>query len=158
MFLSSGDGYVGELLEMHEACQGPFRGSRGKISLKTPQQKRASSHIEGRISWFLVSCSRKHGVPLELGQGLQGPSHVASGKSSPMRVARGLSGFLSSKCLVLGPHLELRPKHQCSPPMLTWISGFLLNFNSGVRPRLLWRHASSLSSRALKVVSGFLWS
>ena len=93
MFLSSGDGYVGELLEMHEACQGPFRGSRGKISLKTPQQKRASSHIEGRISWFLVSCSRKHGVPLELGQGLQGPAHVASGKSSLLASCEGLLGI-----------------------------------------------------------------
>ena len=31
MFLSSGDGYVGELLELHKGCQVPFRGSRGKV-------------------------------------------------------------------------------------------------------------------------------
>ena len=31
VFLSSGDGYVGELLELHQVCQGPFRGSRGKV-------------------------------------------------------------------------------------------------------------------------------
>ena len=28
------------------------------------------------------------------------------------RVARGLSGFLSSQCRVLGPHLEVRPEHR----------------------------------------------
>ena len=158
MFLSSGDGYVGELLEMHEACQGPFRGSRGKISLKTPQQKRASSHIEGRISWFLVSCSRKHGVPLELGQGLQGPSHVASGKSSLLASCKGLLGIPLHRCRVQGPHLELRPQPQGSSPLLTWISGFLWSFYRGVKPRLEWRHASLLSSPAVTVVSGFLSS
>ena len=30
-FLSSGDGYVGELLELPKGCQVPFRGSRGKV-------------------------------------------------------------------------------------------------------------------------------
>ena len=28
-FLSSGDGYVGELLELQQECEGPFRSSRG---------------------------------------------------------------------------------------------------------------------------------
>ena len=28
-FLSSGDGYVGELLEMQKGCEGPFGSSRG---------------------------------------------------------------------------------------------------------------------------------
>ena len=28
-FLSSGDGYVGELLELQQACEGPFGSSRG---------------------------------------------------------------------------------------------------------------------------------
>ena len=110
------------------------------------QRKKASSRVEGKISWIFLSCGGKLGVLLELQLRFQGPAHVTSGKSSPMRVARGLSGFLSIQCLVLGPHLELWQKPQCSPPMLTWILGFLLNFNSGVRPRLLWRHASSLSS------------
>ena len=75
-----------------------------------------------------------------------------------MPVSRGLLGFLSSRCQVLGPHLELQPEPQCSPSNADMDLGFLLNFNRGIRPHLLWRHASSLSSRALKVVSGFLWS
>ena len=28
-FLSSGDGYVGELLELQHGCEGPFASSRG---------------------------------------------------------------------------------------------------------------------------------
>ena len=36
------------------------------ISLETPQWKRASSRVEGRISLFLLCYGRKHGVPLEL--------------------------------------------------------------------------------------------
>ena len=28
-FLSSGDGYIGELLELQQACEGPFGSSRG---------------------------------------------------------------------------------------------------------------------------------
>ena len=33
----------------------------GEISHETPQQKRASSRVEGRISWFLSSCGSKLG-------------------------------------------------------------------------------------------------
>ena len=31
VFLSSGDGYVGELPELQQGCKGPFRRSRGKL-------------------------------------------------------------------------------------------------------------------------------
>ena len=60
----------------------------GGISLETLQQKRASSCVEGRISWFFSSCGRKFGVPLELRCGPQGPDLVASVKPVSMRVAR----------------------------------------------------------------------
>ena len=75
-----------------------------------------------------------------------------------MRVARGLSGFLSHRCQVLGPHLELRPQTQDSPPVLIWISVFLWCSHRGVRPRLLWRYASPLSYRSVSVEAGFLSS
>ena len=54
----------------------------GGISLKMLQPKRASSRIDGRISWFFSSCGRKLGVPLELRLRRQVPDHVSSGKSS----------------------------------------------------------------------------
>ena len=94
----------------------------GGISLGTPQWKRASSRIEGRISWFCSSCGRKLGVPLELRRGPQGLARVASVKSSlyacegifgiPLQslpgprsssgVEAGTSGFLSSTDRDLG--------------------------------------------------------
>ena len=75
-----------------------------------------------------------------------------------IRVARVLSGFLSSGCSGIGPHPELRPEPQCASSVLTWISGFLWSFNRGVRPRLVWRHGTPLPSRGVKEVSGFLSS
>ena len=30
-FLSSGEGYVGELLELQQGCEGPFGSSRGQV-------------------------------------------------------------------------------------------------------------------------------
>ena len=79
-------------------------------------------------------------------------SHVS------IRVATGPSGFLSSLCRGIGPHLELRPEPQGSPPVLTWISWFLWSFNRGVRPHLMWRHGTPLPSRGVKWLSGFLSS
>ena len=75
-----------------------------------------------------------------------------------MRVARGLSGFLSRRCWVLSPHLELSLDPQGSSLVLTWFSGFLWSFHRRVRPRLMWSHESSLSSPAVTVELGFLSS
>ena len=128
------------------------------ISLETAQQKRVSSRVEGRISWIFSSCGGKLGVRLGYDWDYRDPLVLPQESPVSMRVARGLSGFLSSRCQVLDLPLELRQEPKCSPPMLTWFLGFLLKFNSKVRPLLVWRHASPLSSQALKVVSGFLWS
>ena len=83
---------------------------------------------------------------------------LVSPQESPvsLRVARGLSGFLCIHCWGRGPHVEVRPEPQGSSPLPTWISGFLWSFHRGVSPRLMWRHASSVSSRAGIAVSGFL--
>ena len=114
MFLLTVDGDVGELLQLPQGCQGPFRGSGGKvISLEMTQRKSISARVEGTISMFYSSCS---GIPLELRLRPQGPACGASGKSSlhasregPLRiplhslpgprsssgVEAGNSGFLS---------------------------------------------------------------
>ena len=42
-----------------------FQGNRG-LSLETLQRKRASSSVQGRISWFAWICGEKLTVPLEL--------------------------------------------------------------------------------------------
>ena len=104
MFLSSGDGYVGELLVLPQGCQKPFQGSRGKVEFlservpevpaETPQGKEASSHIEGRISWFYSSWGKEIGVPLKLQRGPLGT------RSCSLRKAR-----LHVNCE--GPHTVL---------------------------------------------------
>ena len=110
MFLSSGGRYIREILELPQGWQGPFKAQEGRCDYsRDAQQKRASSGVEGRISWFFSSCTRKLEVPLELRCGPQGPDCVASVKPVSIRVVRGLSEFLSNRCWVLCPHLELRP-------------------------------------------------
>ena len=69
--------------------------TEGGISLEMAQRKRASSQVEGRISWFFSSCG---GVPLELRRRPQGPAHGASGRSSLHSIGESPSGFLCNRC------------------------------------------------------------
>ena len=77
----------------------------------------------------------------------------------PLRVFRGplggLSGFLSRRCLGLKPCVESVPEPEDSSPVLTWSLGYFWSLPRGVSPRLEWRHARALSSRALAAVSRF---
>ena len=131
---------------------------QGGISLKMPQRKRASSRLERRISWFFSSCGRKLGVPLELRREPQGPALVALGKSSLHASCEGFLGIPLQLVLCARSSSGLGLEPQVSPPGLTWISGFLWSFNRRVKPHRVWRHTSPLSSRAVKVLSGFLSS
>ena len=74
----------------------------------------------------------------------------------PMRVARGLSGFLSRRCRGLRPCVESGPEPEDSSPVLTRNFGFYWSLHRGVSPRLEMGHAQSLSSRAVAAVSCFL--
>ena len=71
----------------------------------------------------------------------------------PMRVARGLSGFLSRRCRGLRPCVELVPESEVSCAVLTWILGYFWSLPRGVSPRLEWGHAPALSSLAVAAVS-----
>ena len=154
VFLTSRDGYVGELLELLQGCQGPFRGSRGKVGLLSRCRSGKGPHLalRGESPGFL-----------ELRQQTWCPSPVTTETSGTlplgpqehpvsMRGARGLLVFLCHRCRGRGPHLKLRPGSQASSPVPTWISGYFWSFHRGVRPHLMWRHASPLSSRAGKAV------
>ena len=54
MFLSSGDGYVGELPELHQGFQGPLRGSRGKVGFLSRRHSGKVPHLalRGESSGF----------------------------------------------------------------------------------------------------------
>ena len=138
VFLSSGDGNAGELLELPQGCQGPFRRSRGTVGFFSRCHTGKWLHIalRGQSSNFsrvsagnLVFLSNYNG---DLRDPLVWPQEIPVS----MRVARGLSGFLSSRCWGQGPHLELRPESQGYSPVLTLTSGLLWSFHRGVRPRL----------------------
>ena len=73
----------------------------------------------------------------------------------PMRVARGLSGFLSRRCRGLRPCAESVPEPEDSSPVLTWILGYFWSLPRGVSPRLEWGHARAISSRAVAALSRF---
>ena len=152
---SSGDGYVRELLELHQGCQGPFEAQERRWDFsRDATLKRASSRIEGRISWFFSSCGRKLGVPLKLRWGLQCPTRVASGKFSlhvscvvtlgillqsllgPRSSSVGdsrTSGFLCCAGMDLGFPLEFPQGSQASSRVETCKSILLSSWKSIVR-------------------------
>ena len=45
MFLSSADGDVGELLELHQGCQGPYQGSKGKVGFLSRRDSGNGPHL-----------------------------------------------------------------------------------------------------------------
>ena len=124
----------------------------GVISLQTPQQKWASSRLEGRTSWIFSSCGR-------CSRPTTGTSGTRSGGlrkgQSPCELLGGLSGFLSRRCRGLRPCVESVPDPEDSSPLLTWILGYFWSLSRGVSPRLEWGHARALSSRGVAAVSGF---
>ena len=68
---------------------------KGVISLETVHLKGASSHVEGRISCFFLSCGSKVGVPLSYSGELSDPLVWPQENPVSMRFARG-SGDSSS--------------------------------------------------------------
>ena len=122
------------------------------ISLEMPQRKWASSRLEGRTSWIFSNCSRYS----RLTTGTSGTRSGGLRKGqSPCELLGGLSGFLSRRCRGLRSCVESVPETEDSSPVLTWILGYFWSLPRGVSPRLEWRHARALSSRAVAAVSRF---
>ena len=122
------------------------------ISLVTPQQKWASSRLEGRTSWIFSSCGR-------CSRCTTGTSETRScgirKVQSPCELLGGLSGFLSRRCRGLRPCVESVPEPEDSSPVLTWILGYFWSLSRGVSPRLERGNSRAFSSRAVAAVSRF---
>ena len=73
----------------------------------------------------------------------------------PMRVTRGLLGFLSRRCRGLRSCVESLSEPEDSSPGLTCILGYFWSLPRGFRPRLEWGHERALSSHAVAAVSRF---
>ena len=122
------------------------------ISLETPQQKWASSRLEGRTSWIFSRCGRCS----RLTTGTSGTRSGGLRKGqSPCELLGGLSGFLSCRSLGLRPCVESVPEPEDSSPVLTSILGYFWSLPRGVSPRLERRQARALSSRAVAELSRF---
>ena len=80
-FLSSGDWFVGELLELQQGCEGPFGSSRGQVGLASGRLSGNGPHIawRGEPPGF----SRVAAGALYVRWGHQYPALVASVKASP---------------------------------------------------------------------------
>ena len=135
------------LLELHPGCQGPFRDSRGKVGFLSRRLSGKGSYLSlrGESPGFPRVEAGNLGLFLNYDGDLRDSLVLPQESPVSMRFPRGFSGFLSSQCWVLGPHLELMPEPQVSSKVLTWISSLLWSFNWGVTLRLVWRHASPLS-------------
>ena len=106
----------GNFLSCSKDVKDPFEVQEGRCDFP-----RDATVEKGRISpggENLLDFLELRQVPLELRWGPQE-------RPVSMRVVRGLSGFLSSQCRGLCPHLELRPEPEVSSPVLTWILVFL---------------------------------
>ena len=122
------------------------------ISLDTPQQKWASSRLEGRTSWIFSSCGRCS----RLTTGTSGIRYGGLRKrQSTCELLGSLSGLLSRRCWGLRPCVESVPEPEDSSPVLTWILGYFWSLPRGGSPRLEWGHARALSSRAVSAVLRF---
>ena len=80
-FLSSGDRYVRELLELQQGCEEHFGSSRGQVRLAWRRLSGNGPHLawRGEPPGF----SRVAAGAIDLRRGPQGPALVASGKASP---------------------------------------------------------------------------
>ena len=132
-FLSSGDGHVGELLELQQGCEDLWKFQRlGVNSLETPQRKWASSRLEGKTSWIFSRCGRCS----RLTTGTSGTRFGGLRKGqSACELLGGLSGFLSRRCWGLRPCVDSMTEPEDSSPVPTWILWYFWSLPSGVSPR-----------------------
>ena len=131
MFYLSGDGYVGELLELHPGCHGSIPGSGRKVGFLSRRCSRKGPHLalRGESPGFSRVAAGNFGFLSSYGVDLRDLPVLRQESSVSRQFAMGLSGFLSSWCRVLSPHLELRREPQGSSLVLTKILGFRWSFN-----------------------------
>ena len=137
MFLASGDGHVRELLVLHHWFQGPFDTQVGRWDFSRDSHWKMDSPVEGRISWFFLSCGRNLGVPLKLQRELQGPTRIGSGKSSLHASCEGPLGIPLQLMLGLRSSSGVEAGTSGLLSSADMIFGFLWSFNGGVKPRLV---------------------
>ena len=106
-FLWSGGGFVWELLELQQGCEGPFGNSRRYVLLASRRLSGNGPHLAWRGE--PPGLSRVVAGALDLRLGPQGPALVASGKASPQASCWGPLGIPLPLMLGLRPCVESVP-------------------------------------------------
>ena len=155
VFLSSGDRYVGEVLELPQRCQRRFLGSRKKVGFLSRRHSGKGPHLalRGESPGFSRVAAANLGFLLSYNRDLSDPLMVASGKSSlhvncegplgiPLQsllrprsssgVETRTSGFLSSADMDLRVPLEFPQGSQSSSHVETCNSSLLSSLKSSV--------------------------
>ena len=97
-------GISGNFLSCIKGVKYPFEAQEGRWDFSQDAAvERASSGVEGRISWFFSSCGRMLEVSLEFCWGPQGPLILPVKSQTSIRVTRGFLRFLSIWCRGIGP-------------------------------------------------------
>ena len=93
-YSSSGDGNVGELFELPQGCQGPFRGSRGKMELISRPHSRKGPHLALKREYpgFPKVAAGNVGFHWSFDRDLKQPLMLPQEFSVSMRFANVLSG------------------------------------------------------------------
>ena len=158
-FLSSGGENHGEALELHKWCQALLSNFKREfgIALEALQVKRASSRVEGEISWFFSSCLGTLEVPLNLRLGRQKTSRVALGKSSLLLSCEGKHRIAleSLHCNGAISRIEGGKSHGVSR-VVGGIFGFLSPCDSEPQGLLILHQGSQASFQVARGTSGFL--
>ena len=138
VLLSSQDGYVRELLELHQVCHGLFRGSRETVRFVSRYCSGKGPHLmwRGESPGFSRVATGNLCFLSNYGGDLRDPLVLPQECHVSRQVARGLSGFLSRQCRGLGFHLR--------------ISGFLSNADTDLRVPMCWGPAPMGSRITLK--------
>ena len=108
--------------------------------------------LEGRTAWIFSSCGRW--TRLTMGTSGTRSGGLRKGQST-CELLGGLSGFLPCRCRGLRSCEKAVPELEDSSPVLTWILGYFWSLPRGVSPRLEWRYARAISSRAVAAVSRY---
>ena len=152
-FLSCGDGYVGELLELQQGLKDPLEVPEFRCDLPR----------DASVEMALISTGGDNPLDfLELRQVLptydgdfRDPLWWPQERPVPMGVAQGPLGIplpsMPGRKTMCGVGVE----PEGSSPVLTWTLRYFWSLPRGVSPRLEWGRARSLSSRAVAAVSRF---
>ena len=127
-------GMSGNCLSCRKGVKDPFEVQDGRCDFpRDATVEKGLISLGGRTFWIFLSLCR---FLWSYNGDLRDPLVWPQDRPGSMKVARGLSVFLSSQCRVLIPHLESRQETELSRPVLTWILALFWHLHKGARPHL----------------------